>query len=266
MRSEVLKIAAKFPCGRVAPAYTRCAQTRLGDGSAWTTFKGRVTSGGFTFGCWAHSRPRADIGFTRPLRISGRKTYSLLAFLAVSPRQSASREELATLLWANSTDQQARQSLRQALFDLRREIGDFDLIQADVDRVWLRPDGVWVDALELEGLPTCCEIARLKDALELARGAFLEGLHLEEEPAQDWQRQQRLRFEKATTTALGALATQSDQLGDASAALAAAERLLAIDPLERIGSVSRCASMRAIVGKMMPWHNRASSSNDCGRS
>ena len=172
-----------------------------------------------------------DIGFTRPLRISGRKTYSLLAFLAVNPRQSASREELATLQWASSSDQQARHSLRQALHELRREIGDFDLIQSDVDRVWLRPGGVWVDALELEGLPTSCEIARLKDSLELARGAFLEDLHPEEEPAQDWQREQRLRFEKATTTALVALATQSDHLGEASAALAAAERLLAIDPL-----------------------------------
>src|SRR5262245_32967975 len=59
---------------------------------------------------------------TAPIELTSRKAMALVAYLAMQPEQSAGREELATLLWGNSADEQARHSLRQALASLRREL------------------------------------------------------------------------------------------------------------------------------------------------
>src|SRR5262245_36580800 len=75
-----------------------------------------------------------------PIRLSTRKAGALLAFLAMSPDQTASREELATLLWGDCSEQQARQSLRQALALLRKELGDADAFGADTALVRLNPE------------------------------------------------------------------------------------------------------------------------------
>lgn len=53
------------------------------------------------------------------LQLYSRKVESLLAYLALFP-QEHSREKLAALLWGDSTDEQARTSLRRALNDLRQ--------------------------------------------------------------------------------------------------------------------------------------------------
>src|SRR5205085_7323916 len=50
-----------------------------------------------------------------PIKLSTRKCGALLAYLAMSPEQTARREELAALLWGDCSEPQARQSLRQAL-------------------------------------------------------------------------------------------------------------------------------------------------------
>src|ERR1041384_6705447 len=87
-----------------------------------------------------------------PVRLSTRKVSALVAYLAMSPGQTASREELATLLWGSCSDQQARQSLRQALAFLRKDLASPQTFDADSNVVRLTP-GLWsVDALEFETL------------------------------------------------------------------------------------------------------------------
>src|ERR1051325_5510586 len=63
---------------------------------------------------------RVDAG--RPLHLP-RKSQALLAYLAVHPRASCGRAELAALLWAEFPDAQARASLRKALAGLRKAFG-----------------------------------------------------------------------------------------------------------------------------------------------
>ena len=46
----------------------------------------------------------------------------VLAWLALRPRQSGSREEIAALLWSERSEAQAHQSLRQTLAVLRRAL------------------------------------------------------------------------------------------------------------------------------------------------
>ena len=51
---------------------------------------------------------------------------ALLAYLAVEPDRPQRRETLIGLLWPERTERSARQNLSQALFNLRRVIGDRD--------------------------------------------------------------------------------------------------------------------------------------------
>jgi DNA-binding SARP family transcriptional activator len=57
-----------------------------------------------------------------PLAVTSRRGRALIAYLAMQPRYRASRQRLATLLWGDSGDAQARQSLRQCIASLRRDL------------------------------------------------------------------------------------------------------------------------------------------------
>src|SRR5258705_5095142 len=102
-----------------------------------------------------------------PIRLSTRKAGALIAYLAMSPEQTASREQLATLLWGGCTDQQARQSLRQALALLRKDLRWSHFFSADTAVVRLQA-GLWsVDAREFEDLSTSSEPRDLARAADL---------------------------------------------------------------------------------------------------
>src|SRR5262245_41847858 len=66
---------------------------------------------------------------TGPVHLPRRKVESLLAYLLLHPGPHP-REHLATLLWGDSPDAQALQSLRTAISTLRRTVGD-DLLLAE---------------------------------------------------------------------------------------------------------------------------------------
>src|SRR5690242_6582505 len=80
------------------------------------------------------------------IRLSTRKAGALLAYLAMKDDYTASREELATLLWGSCSEQQARQSLRQALASLRKELQCSKLLFTDNETVRLQPELCSVDA------------------------------------------------------------------------------------------------------------------------
>lgn len=81
------------------------------------------------------------------LALKGRKTQALVAYLALSPGQQRSREELVGLLWGERGEEQARSSLRQSLSELRKALGELDesLLTADRDSVSLNAEAVDVD-------------------------------------------------------------------------------------------------------------------------
>lgn len=88
---------------------------------------------------------------SQPVRLPTRKLESLLAYLALHP-EPHTREKLATLLWGDTPDAQARASLRNALPTLRRYLGD-DLLLVDREAVQLNPkSALWVDAAELDAI------------------------------------------------------------------------------------------------------------------
>lgn len=86
-----------------------------------------------------------------PVDLRNRKAQAVLALLALSGGSCLPRERIAALLWSERDGEQARQSLRQTLHDLRRALGPGAERVLEIGRrdVGLRPPPPAVDVLAL---------------------------------------------------------------------------------------------------------------------
>jgi DNA-binding SARP family transcriptional activator len=112
-------------------------------------------------------------GTAGPVQLPRRKVEALLAYLLLHPIEH-SREKLATLLWGDSPDPEARHSLRTALATLRQCLGH-DLLLTDRDRVQLNPDyPLWSDVHEFEQRSKAeASISNLRAIISLYQGDLL---------------------------------------------------------------------------------------------
>ena len=168
----------------------------------------------------------------RVIPVPSRRRRALLAYLAMQPGYSATRERLATLLWGEVPDRQARQSLRQALVAMRADFAPFDVQPLCVERdiVGLDPSLIAVDARELLALANSERPEDLEKAASVLQGPFLDGIDLPAEGFTDWVRQQRHRIDAAAATVLARGAEHADKSGNGPLAIHFAERLTALDP------------------------------------
>jgi two-component SAPR family response regulator len=79
-----------------------------------------------------------------------KKAQALLAYLAVPPGQAHPRDKLSSLLWGDMQEPQARASLRQAIFAIRKALPPSDLLSQEGGSVALRSDAVQVDVAAFE--------------------------------------------------------------------------------------------------------------------
>ncbi|SDZ78586.1 BTAD domain-containing putative transcriptional regulator [Rubrimonas cliftonensis] len=93
----------------------------------------------------------ALLGADGPVDLRNRKAQAIVAHIALSSPPVQPRERLAFALWSERAAEQARQSLRQTLHDLRRALGAaFDeLVDVRRDAVGLRHEAFTVDVLSL---------------------------------------------------------------------------------------------------------------------
>ncbi len=164
----------------------------------------------------------------RLLPVRSRKDRALLAVLALSRGRSAPRTRLSGLLWGDSNQDHARDSLKQALLRLRRIGGDDHaaLIVSDRDCVALAPT-VETDA---EALLRPIDDAAAEAALALRRGPFLEGLDVGDAGFRDWLLAERARLDAAYADQARHHIRRAEATGRSAAAAALARRLLAADP------------------------------------
>jgi TolB-like protein/DNA-binding SARP family transcriptional activator len=154
---------------------------------------------------------------------AGRKVRALLACLALSPEQARPREKLMALLWSDRSDEQARASLRQALVEMRRVLGDPSPVRAEHDAVSLDPTCLAVDALDFERL---AKAGKWEEAAALYRGPLLDGHGVRDDAFEDWIRVERTRLHDLAVDVLERLT--GAQSGEA--AIATAQQLLQLDP------------------------------------
>ena len=174
----------------------------------------------------------ANVGRSIPISVRSRKARALLAYLAMKPEYRARREELATLFWGDNPDALARHSLRQCLISLRQDLCLASEILMVVDRetIGLRSQFVSVDARTFMSLARSTAPDELTRAAKLWNGAFLPDLALDIEEFDAWHRQEADRLSAAAAGLFEALCRSADANGDGERAIAAVERLVALEP------------------------------------
>jgi len=160
-----------------------------------------------------------------------RKDKLLLAYLALSAGRPQTRERLAGLLWGDRAETQARDSLKQALADIRqafRQAG-LDPVHADRDSVTFDPAQIEVDAIEFTRLAT--DAATRDRAVILYRGDLLDGIDGVTAEYDAWLRPERDRLGGLAGRVLEQLALASPANGVAEETIQMGRRLLARDRL-----------------------------------
>ena len=177
------------------------------------------------------------------------KVRALLAYLAVE-RTNHTRDFLAALLWPDHTEVSARTNLRQALYQLRRTIGDESAVPPVllVSRQTIGLNSVAdvvVDVTQFRHLLAevashsheqllVCERCRqqLDQAQQLYQADFLNGLAVDESAQfEEWRRMTQEQLHLQMIDTLQQLAMIAMQQDDLAALLRYADRQLALEPL-----------------------------------
>ena len=166
----------------------------------------------------------------RAVAIKNKKGRALIAYLAMQRDYCASREHLSVLLWGDNADANARHSLRQCLVCLRADLADLwpSLVHTDTNIVGLVSDNISVDARRL--LDWRPNDADLEEILSSAQADFLADTVLNDS-FDSWLSEQRTLLADRLAGLVAHVASKSENLRLAPAALRAAEKLATIDPL-----------------------------------
>jgi TolB-like protein len=160
--------------------------------------------------------------------LPNKKLAGLLAYLACTAPAPQPRERLSSLLWGSHFDAQAKQNLRQALFRLRKILGQ-DALQSDGEAVTISAAAVACDVGRFEALVREGSRDALSAASDLYRGRFVDDITVSEPEWNEWLTVERERLQDLVMGALVGLAEQELEGGRAEHALKAAQRAVAIN-------------------------------------
>src|SRR4051812_14626495 len=174
---------------------------------------------------------RAD---TRPRPLAARKAQALLAYLALGAGRAHTRETLMHLLWTDTGDKQARQSLRQTIATLRRALGGArrPALVAQGDALSLNAAVIGIDVAEFERLVRRGTAEAVDAAVALYHGPLLDGVTVAAPAFEAWLEAERARLHELALVALRRLLARHEKAERVDAAIGAAARLLALDPLQ----------------------------------
>ena len=122
------------------------------------------------------------------IRIASRKGRALLAYLALRPGESHSRDRLATLLWEDADEELARTSLRQALAALRKSLpaDAHKALLADTESVGIDPAIVHSDLHAFRRALNAGTRTSLQEAMTHYRGDLLDGFDARSTAFDEW--------------------------------------------------------------------------------
>jgi DNA-binding SARP family transcriptional activator/predicted ATPase len=205
-------------------------------------------------------KPKIAIDGTPIEKFRYQKSLALLAYLAVTGKPH-SRETLAGLLWGESTEANARVSLRKSLTELRALVAGHLLIErhqiafnreaaysldvSDFDAHTGRHRGRAGAGLHPE------EAAALGRALNGYQGDFLTGFYVHRAAAfEEWVSLQRERYHLAAIRGLHTLTNHYLTQGQYDQAIEQVERLLALEPTQEEAH-RQLISLQALSGQRL---------------
>lgn len=172
-----------------------------------------------------------------PLQFPSSKDEALITCLVLSSEGARSRDALTSLLWSTRAEEQARASLRQSLWSIKKSLGPSADEALVIDRrtVGLRASAFNTDVARFEQLAAKKDPDSLEAAEKLYAGDLLEGLSVRDPAWEEWLRAERERLRSTLLQLLARLSVALLERGDGPGALRAATRLLSEDPINEEG-------------------------------
>jgi DNA-binding SARP family transcriptional activator/predicted ATPase len=171
--------------------------------------------------------------------VNSARLQSLLAFLILHADSPQSRQQVAFLFWPDTSEAQARNNLRQFLFQLRQTLPDPDrFLQVDTNTIFWKTDGKQIiDVLLFKQALKDAELYNqrgdqglqrvvLEKAISAYQGDLLPGSY------DDWVEPEREDFRLQSQNAHRKLIQILEMQREYTLALTIGQRLLNLDPLD----------------------------------
>jgi DNA-binding SARP family transcriptional activator len=169
---------------------------------------------------------RVTVGGGESLIFGPGKPLAMLIYLSMRPERTTSRNHLTDLLWADSDLEHARQSLRQAIWQVRRKLGDQALV-GDGEQLTLQ---VPLSA-DYHEVGAALRDEQFEEAVRLYEGDFLSEFGVPGGAGfEHWADRARDRLRSGWMRALEALARDRRERGALREAVALTRRLRDADP------------------------------------
>ena len=166
---------------------------------------------------------------------------AVLALLARAGRAGVTREKILALLWPDEADDRARRTLNQAVYSLRRDLGNDDVLLGSKD-LRLNLDLIEVDTVEFQD---ALDAGDLERAVDIYAGPFLDGFFLPKaSDFERWVETERSAIARDYANALERVAARAGERGDTASAVIHWRKLAATDPLNARVAL---AVMRALI-------------------
>lgn len=159
------------------------------------------------------------------------KRIALLTYLAMTTRTAPARRDLIlATFWPESDNERGRHALRQALYQLRRSLGEAAILSNGDDEIRVDPEVLSCDAAGFDAALADSDCER---AVALYAGDLLPGLHISGAPAfDDWVTAARERLQRSAVDAAAHLANEAQKTGATQDALRWARRAFELAPFD----------------------------------
>jgi len=165
---------------------------------------------------------------TQPKRLA-----LLLRLAAERPGTFLRRDSLLAMFWPELDTAGARNALRQALFHLRRELGEGVLLNRGDEEVGLDPGQFQSEIADFE---EAAAAGRWRVALDLLRGELAPGLYVSEaEGFEEWLEGRRADIRSRAADGAWALCGEAESAGAAALAASWARRAVELTPDDEAG-------------------------------
>jgi DNA-binding SARP family transcriptional activator/Tfp pilus assembly protein PilF len=128
--------------------------------------------------------------------VSAARHQALIAYVGLQTSLVCGREQLATLLWGDTGDANARHSLSQAVLALRKKLEPYHpgFLTADRASVRFIESEIWIDVRHFDRLIAIGDSKSIAQAIALFKSGFLEGFHSGASAFDDWADNERSRL------------------------------------------------------------------------
>jgi len=181
-----------------------------------------------------------------------RKALALFIYIATS-RHVHLRDKLASLFWRDVAEQQAKNSLRRVLPNLRQLVGyhliidrqsigldERQPVESDVETLRRAVAALPALSLQAQNGWEQVNLPQLENALALYQGDFLDGFYVDDAPAfEEWVSLQREELRELALRGFTFLAEYYLTQNNYQAGLATTQRLLTIEPWYETGHHQR---------------------------